>query len=68
MADDVLIDQRATQVPRKAAKHGWLLLIRQWSRRRHSRLVILDLSDLQLRDIGLTRQQALDESRKPFWR
>ena len=27
-----------------------------------------DLDDRQLKDLGLTREQALREARKPFWR
>lgn len=32
------------------------------------RLALLRLEDRQLRDIGLSRQEALDEARKAFWR
>jgi uncharacterized protein YjiS (DUF1127 family) len=47
---------------------GW----RWWSRRwaRHSqRKVLLDLADNPhlLRDIGVTREQALEEAGKPLW-
>ncbi|WP_122300679.1 DUF1127 domain-containing protein, partial [Pseudomonas syringae] len=37
-------------------------------RRRHTRKALLDLSREQLRDIGLTAEQARREGLKPFWR
>ena len=44
-------------------KRGLLL----WDRPRQRR-VLLDLDDHQLRDIGKTREDALIEGRKPFWK
>jgi uncharacterized protein YjiS (DUF1127 family) len=44
-------------------KRGLLL----WDRQRQRR-VLLDLDDHQLRDIGKTREDALIEGRKPFWK
>jgi uncharacterized protein YjiS (DUF1127 family) len=47
---------------------GWLGL---WARQRQrQRAVLRDLADdpHRLLDLGLTRQQALDEANKPFWR
>jgi len=45
---------------------GWLGL---WARQRQ-RLALRDLADDPhlLNDLGLTRQQALEEADKPFWR
>jgi uncharacterized protein YjiS (DUF1127 family) len=43
----------------------------RWDRfwmRLHIRRKLLELDDHALRDIGLTREQALDEALKPFWR
>ncbi|MBT9299908.1 MULTISPECIES: DUF1127 domain-containing protein [Pseudomonas] len=37
-------------------------------RRRHTRKALLGLSREQLRDIGLTAEQARQEGLKPFWR
>ena len=47
----------------------WRALCRQWVRRgqREALRAIADEPHL-LRDLGLTRQQALDEAEKPFWR
>ena len=43
----------------------------RWSlfwQRRHTRKVLLELTAEQLRDIGLTAEQARQEGLKPFWR
>ncbi|MFC0267200.1 DUF1127 domain-containing protein [Kushneria aurantia] len=34
----------------------------------HSRRQLARLSDAQLWDIGVSREEALEEARKPFWR
>ncbi len=42
-----------------------------WQRfwlRLHTRRALLRLNADQLKDIGLTRQQALDEALRPFWK
>ncbi len=36
--------------------------------RRHTRKALLDLTCEQLKDIGLTAEQARQEGLKPFWR
>nr|WP_298168594.1 DUF1127 domain-containing protein [uncultured Pseudomonas sp.] len=43
----------------------------RWQRfwlRLNTRRTLLRLNDEQLKDIGLTRQQALDEALRPFWK
>ncbi|RMN08337.1 MULTISPECIES: DUF1127 domain-containing protein [Pseudomonas syringae group] len=42
----------------------WALYRHRWTSRR----TLLDLTDDQLRDIGLDFQQARAEAMKPFWR
>jgi uncharacterized protein YjiS (DUF1127 family) len=37
-------------------------------RRLHTRRALLALTTDQLKDVGLTREQALEEGLKPFWR
>ncbi|TFY87124.1 DUF1127 domain-containing protein [Pseudomonas nabeulensis] len=37
-------------------------------RRRHTRKALLHLTCEQLRDVGLTAEQARQEGLKPFWR
>jgi uncharacterized protein YjiS (DUF1127 family) len=47
----------------------WRALRRRWARRRQ-REALRELADDPhlLRDLGLTRQQALEQADKPFWR
>ena len=45
--------------------------ISRWSlfwHRRHTRKALLELTAEQLRDIGLSAEQARQEGLKPFWR
>ena len=41
--------------------------IRNWVRRSNERYLLRELSDWQLRDIGLDRFQVQVETAKPFW-
>jgi uncharacterized protein YjiS (DUF1127 family) len=43
-------------------------LLATWSARRRSRAALLSLGDAGLKDIGISRAQALFEYDKPFWR
>ena len=36
--------------------------------RRRSRIALLEMSDEQLKDIGLCRSEAYREANRPFWR
>ncbi len=45
----------------------WLIL-NIWAERHTQRLALARLSDPMLRDIGLSRAAAGEETRKPFWR
>ena len=38
-----------------------------WERNTHTRKQLKTLSPQQLNDIGLTKKQAIKESRRPFW-
>ncbi|MDF2488351.1 MAG: hypothetical protein K0S77_973 [Pseudomonas sp.] len=42
----------------------WAVMLR----RRRTRPALLELDDAQLRDIGLTREEASREGHKPFWK
>ena len=42
----------------------WGLMLHRWRTRR----VLLQLDDGQLRDVGLSWEQAREEGRKPFWK
>lgn len=46
---------------------GILALIQTWSFRYASRRQLRHLDDHDLADIGITREQALNEAAKPFW-
>jgi len=41
--------------------------LREWRRRKNSRLELARLDERMLRDIGLTRAEADHEINKPFW-
>ena len=41
--------------------------LRLWRQRSRSRCHLMRLNDWQLRDIGIDRQTAKQEARKPFW-
>ena len=38
-----------------------------WSTQRRQLRALIELDEQQLRDVGLTRDQAIDEVSKPFW-
>jgi len=38
-----------------------------WARARRTRLHLLDLSEHELKDLGLTREAARQEALRPFW-
>jgi uncharacterized protein YjiS (DUF1127 family) len=41
--------------------------VETWLQRRRQRRALLELSDHVLKDIGISRCEALQEGRKPFW-
>lgn len=43
-------------------------LVGVWLERRRQRRALLELSDHLLKDIGISRVDAWQEARKPFWR
>jgi uncharacterized protein YjiS (DUF1127 family) len=43
-------------------------LATEWLRRARSRAELAQMSDRDLRDIGVTRAEVAHESAKPFWR
>jgi len=50
---------------RRRGRFGlWLLWYRRWQQRQH----LAELDAHLLRDIGVTRPEALREAGKPFWR
>ena len=51
---------------------GWGTRFLLWgvrcSERSRQRQALAELDDHHLKDIGVTRQQAIDEAAKPFWK
>jgi uncharacterized protein YjiS (DUF1127 family) len=45
-----------------------LAVLAGWIERARQRRCLADLSDRSLKDIGISRYDALHEARKPFWR
>lgn len=58
---------RAMRRSRDALRRAGALL-REWRRRVRSRAALARFDDRMLRDIGVTRVDALYEINKPFWR
>ena len=59
-------DQSSSWLRWAALLNEWL----RWSERSRLRAALRDLAEDQhlLDDLGLTRQEAIDEATKPFWR
>jgi uncharacterized protein YjiS (DUF1127 family) len=49
------------------ARHSWLARLREWRRRRRSRVPLSHFNDRMLKDIGITYAEAEHEANKPFW-
>lgn len=41
--------------------------LRRWMERAEQRRILQEMDDYQLRDIGLARDEASAEARRPFW-
>ncbi|MBP2292204.1 DUF1127 domain-containing protein [Azospirillum rugosum] len=65
MAIPVSFRPQPCRVPVAFRPFAWLA--RLWRRRQES-AQLLSMTDRELRDIGITRYEALTEARKPFWR
>ncbi|MEP3045934.1 MAG: DUF1127 domain-containing protein [Roseibium sp.] len=61
----------ASNPPKKAGAIAQVFrivgLVMQWSQTARSRRQLSSLTDAELKDIGVTRDQALREAVKPFW-
>jgi uncharacterized protein YjiS (DUF1127 family) len=64
----VLSDLAFRTRPGRVAGQGWFGWIRAVAARWHQRRVLEQLDERSLRDIGISRSQALAEARKPCWR
>jgi uncharacterized protein YjiS (DUF1127 family) len=61
-----------TDVSLRSSSRGSALLrvvamIEMAVERRRSRLALLEMSDAQLKDIGISRSEAYREASRPFW-
>ena len=54
--------------PSRSYGRRLIALLGTWRRRLRDRRELASMSDMSLRDLGLTRSEALYEIRKPFWR
>jgi uncharacterized protein YjiS (DUF1127 family) len=64
---------RGSAAVRDHQSNSWRRLLencRLWDERRRQRAALRDIADdpYLLHDLGLTREDALDEASKPFWR
>jgi uncharacterized protein YjiS (DUF1127 family) len=62
----------STDVSLRSSSRGSALLrvvamIEMAVERRRSRLALLEMSDAQLKDIGISRSEAYREANRPFW-
>jgi uncharacterized protein YjiS (DUF1127 family) len=63
------IHQNGSRIAAALLHQVWKVpeLLDAWRVRSYDRDELAKLDDRQLRDIGLTRYDALQEARKPFW-
>ncbi|MHA7115870.1 DUF1127 domain-containing protein [Pseudomonas promysalinigenes] len=64
LAKELGAEQRTKVFDAPAGLGRWGLMVHRWRTRRE----LLQLDDEQLRDIGLSWEQAREEGCKPFWR
>jgi uncharacterized protein YjiS (DUF1127 family) len=60
-----VVQTLAVRVP---SPFGWLQTLKRMHDRWQQRQALLDLEDRLLDDIGITREEAEREARKPIWR
>jgi uncharacterized protein YjiS (DUF1127 family) len=53
---------------REPPRDSQLALLRAWCQRHRSSILLSELDDRLLKDIGLTYYEAEHEANKPFWR
>ncbi|AVD87876.1 MULTISPECIES: DUF1127 domain-containing protein [Pseudomonas] len=64
LAKELEDEQRPKVFNAPAGLSRWGLLLHRW----HTRRALLQLSDEELRDVGLSWEQARTEGRKPCWK
>ncbi|KJK16342.1 DUF1127 domain-containing protein [Pseudomonas sp. BIGb0427] len=63
-AEELSREQRTQLFSAPTGLSRWGLMAHRW----HTRRALLALDAAQLRDVGLTPEQAREEGLKPFWR
>lgn len=56
-----------SSTPRASTLMRVISMIEGAVERRRSRLALMELSDVQLKDIGISRSEAYREANRPFW-
>ncbi|CRI59706.1 uncharacterized protein YjiS (DUF1127 family) [Pseudomonas sp. TE6288] len=64
LASELESEQRPRVFSAPQGMGRWSLMLHRWRTRR----ALLQLEDYQLRDIGISWEQARHEASKPFWR
>ena len=64
MASELEAGQQAKVFNAPQGLGRWGLMLHRW----HTRRALLQLTDDELRDVGLSWEQARTEGRKPFWK
>jgi len=54
--------------PRRFSLSYWVTLAISCRGRRRQRKALLELDDRMLADVGITKSQAAEEAKKPFWK
>jgi uncharacterized protein YjiS (DUF1127 family) len=64
LARELEVGQQAKVFNAPEGLGRWGLMLHRW----HTRRALLQLTDDELRDVGLSWEQARTEGRKPFWK
>jgi uncharacterized protein YjiS (DUF1127 family) len=65
MTKEITMTRRGSD---RGGMRGVLATVAKWQERRRTRRDLARFTEWQLRDIGLSRGQAMAEIDKPFWR
>ncbi|HMR30393.1 MAG TPA: DUF1127 domain-containing protein [Geminicoccus sp.] len=67
MATSCITLATAAREPRPSLSSRILAMVDHWIERHRERKALLELSDDMLKDIGVSRVDAMREGTKPFW-
>jgi uncharacterized protein YjiS (DUF1127 family) len=66
--DPVSTSLAKSRHPRGFSLSYWITLTIWCCERRQQREALLELDDRMLADVGITKSQAVEETKKPFWK